>query len=80
MKISCPGAGNIKGTPTLKVKQCPGCGKEIELFSTDPAVTCSCGFVAYNDIVSCISWCALARECVGDEVYEQYMKNKDIRR
>ncbi len=72
--IFCPGAANIKGTPTLDVKTCPQCGGEIELFSTDFKRTCQkCGFVAYNDTMSCIKWCQYARECVGDEMYEKLM-------
>jgi ribosomal protein S27AE len=71
----CPGAANISGTPTLKVKKCPECGTEVELFSTDQQVACAkCGFVVYNDIISCIRWCKVARECVGDEMYEKLMK------
>ncbi len=76
-QISCPGAANIKGTPTLKIKKCPECGAEIELFSTDVKRECSCGFVAYNDTMSCIKWCAYARDCVGDEMYEMLMGGKE---
>jgi len=72
MKIDfCPGAGNIKGTPTLKVKRCPECGKEVEVFSTDMQVECPCGFIVYNDVQSCVKWCKAARECVGEEMYRQ---------
>jgi len=68
----CPGAANISGTPTLKIKKCPGCGDEVELFSTDQQQTCGkCGFIVYNNIQSCILWCDKARECVGDEMYER---------
>ena len=70
----CPGAANISGTPTLKIKQCPQCGSEVELFSTDTQIACSeCGFTVFNDIQSCIRWCSYARECVGDEMYEKLM-------
>ncbi len=72
--FNCPGAANIKGTPTLDVKICPQCGEEIELFSTDVTQPCKCcGFVAYNNIMSCIKWCQYARDCVGDEMYEKLM-------
>jgi len=72
----CPGAGNIKGTPELTIKICPDCGNEIELFSSDITAVCEqCHFIAYNDTQSCISWCKYARECVGDELYEQYMQS-----
>jgi hypothetical protein len=71
----CPGAANISGTPTLKVKKCPQCGRDVELFSSDLQVECPCGFVVYNNIISCIKWCKSARECVGDEMYERLMGN-----
>lgn len=76
MKTNCPGAGNISGTPTLKLKTCPDCGGEIELFSSEVQSACrTCGFVAFNNIISCIRWCKAARECVGDEMYELLMGN-----
>jgi len=47
----------------------------IELFSIDTQVACdNCGFIAYNDTLSCVQWCEHARKCVGDEMYEQMMK------
>jgi hypothetical protein len=69
--ITCPGSDGIKGTPTLKVEVCPQCGKEIELFSSEFLRTCRCGFTAYNNIISCISWCQYAIECVGEETYNR---------
>ncbi|MBQ6601916.1 MAG: hypothetical protein IJH99_00760 [Eubacterium sp.] len=62
-------------TPTLTEKICPVCGSVIEIFSIDTEVACDkCGFVAYNDTLSCVQWCEHARECVGDEMYEAMMK------
>ena len=62
-------------TPTLEEKICPQCGNPIEIFSTDTQVTCEiCGFVAYNDGLSCVQWCKYARKCVGDEMYERMME------
>jgi DNA-directed RNA polymerase subunit RPC12/RpoP len=62
-------------TPTIHEKICPNCGHEIELFSIDTQVACeNCGFIAYNDTLSCVQWCQYARQCVGDEMYEQMMK------
>jgi hypothetical protein len=69
----CPGAVNIKGTPTLEEKICPECGEVIEMFSVDTQVQCKCGIVDYNEIQNCVSWCKYARECVGDEAYEKIM-------
>lgn len=64
----CPGAARLK-TPTLEEKICPVCGNIIEIFSVDTEVACErCGFVAYNDALSCAQWCntqknAWARSC-----------------
>ena len=62
-------------TPTLHEKVCPKCGNIIEIFSIDTQVACDhCGFVAYNDTLSCVQWCEYARKCVGDEMYERMME------
>ena len=77
MPDHCPGAANFR-TPTLAIKKCPQCGEEVELFSNDISVKCSCGFVVYNDIESCIQWCKHAKECVGDEMYNKLMAQKNV--
>ena len=62
-------------TPTISEKICPNCGAEIELFSTDTEVRCEkCGFVAYNDALSCVQWCKYAKQCVGEEMYQSMME------
>ena len=62
-------------TPTIEEKTCPQCGHTIEIFSTDTEVACeNCGFVVYNDALSCVQWCKYARQCVGDAMYEQMMQ------
>ena len=54
---------------------CPQCGNPVEVFSIDTEVTCDrCGFVIYNDTLSCVQWCKYARQCVGDEMYERMMR------
>ena len=61
-------------TPTIHEKICPQCGNVIELFSIDTQVACEhCGFVAYNDTLSCVQWCQYAKQCVGEEMYEAMM-------
>jgi transposase len=70
----CPGAAGLK-TPTLSLKTCPNCGEEIEIFSDEMKIACpTCGQVIFNDIVSCISWCKYARECIGEDMYQKYKK------
>ena len=62
-------------TPTIHEKTCPQCGSVIEMFSIDTQVSCEhCGFVAYNDTLSCVQWCQYAKQCVGEEMYEQMMR------
>ena len=67
----CQGKADI----TVEERTCPQCGHEIEIFSIDVDATCErdCGFVIYNDSLNCVQWCAYARQCVGDERYEQLM-------
>jgi hypothetical protein len=73
----CPGVASLRGTPTITEKICHECGEIIEIFSIDTHVICDCGCVAYNDTQSCIKWCAHARECVGDEVYEKFIGTRE---
>ena len=62
-------------TPTIHEKICPRCGSVIELFFIDTEVACdTCGFVAYNDTLSCVQWCKYARQCVGEEMYNHMME------
>lgn len=68
----CPGAAGMKN-PTIKEKICPQCGSVIEIFSTDTEVACdNCGFIAYNDALSCVKWCKYAEKCVGPELYKKF--------
>ncbi|MCL2607153.1 MAG: hypothetical protein FWD92_01155 [Methanomassiliicoccaceae archaeon] len=69
---------NIRGTPTLDIRTCPDCGNEIELFSDDVKAICeNCGFIVYNDVQSCISWCPHAKECIGEAAYKRLTERND---
>ena len=73
----CPGSANLK-TPTLKIKKCPKCGADVELFSIDVTVKCpNCGFTVYNDTKSCIQWCKYAEQCVGEKLYKKLKKEDE---
>lgn len=62
-------------TPTIIEKVCPNCGNVIELFSIDTQMPCEhCGFVAYNETLSCVQWCQYAKQCVGEEMYNHMME------
>ena len=68
-------------TPTIIEKTCPHCGSLIEMFSIDTEVACEkCGFVAYNDTLSCVQWCKYARKCVGDAMYEHMMEIAEMQK
>ena len=80
MVDQCPGASNIR-MPRLELKPCPRCGEEIEVFSNEASARCvKCGFVVYNDLLSCVEWCEYARECVGDRAYERIMQQLSERK
>ena len=73
----CPGAGGIKGTPNLKIKKCPECGCETEMFSTDSQIECTnCGNIIYNNLNSCVKWCSHSKECVGEDVLNSILANE----
>ena len=62
-------------TPTLEEKKCPQCGGLIEIFSVDTEAVCeNCGFVIYNDALTCVQWCQYAKKCVGEEAFKQLME------
>ena len=72
----CPGAIGIR-TPTIIIKKCPECDREVEIFSNEMQTKCSkCGFTIYNDLESCVQWCQYAEECVGEEVYKKLKKKR----
>ncbi|MEM3432842.1 MAG: hypothetical protein QXP27_01570 [Candidatus Methanomethyliaceae archaeon] len=74
MIYTCPGTANLK-TPTLEIRECPNCGYEIEIASTDLKAKCRrCGFTIYNDANSCIEYCQYAKECLGEELYNKLKK------
>ncbi len=78
MEYRCPGSSGF-GTPTLMIKKCPQCGAEIELFSIDAKAQCyNCGFTAYNDTNACIFYCEHARECIGDEMYDRLVADREV--
>jgi protein-tyrosine-phosphatase/ribosomal protein S27AE len=76
MFYRCPGTANLR-TLTIKIKRCPECGKEVEIFSDEMRVKCdNCGFMIYNDLQSCVQWCRYAKQCVGEEVYNKLRKKR----
>ena len=72
MIFKCPGSANIR-TPTIKIKKCPRCGGEVELFSIDMKVDCpSCRQTVFNNINSCAQYCQYAEQCLGPETFQKF--------
>ena len=66
---------------TIQDKICPRCGQEVEIFSVDTQAVCeNCGYVIYNDTLSCVQWCRYAKQGVGEETYERLMAFVRLRR
>jgi len=76
MNYKCPGQDDrdIK----VEILTCPDCGYRLEIFSDEIKVSCpKCkGLVCRERLPSCIDWCKFARECIGEERYSKYMRNK----
>jgi len=69
MIYKCPGSANVR-TPSIKIKKCPQCGGEVELFSIDMKVDCpACGQPVFNNVNSCVQYCRYAGQCLGSELY-----------
>ena len=67
---SCPGKDSLRNA-IITEKTCPQCGNVVEVFSCDTEVVCDkCGFVIYNDALTCARWCSYAKSCLGPEMYE----------
>ena len=71
MTTRCPGQDmrNLR----VELYKCPNCGAEVEIFSDELKAKCpKCGQKVYRDRVpSCIEWCAMARQCLGEERWKQ---------
>lgn len=70
--------GGCQGKPDphkVIEKICPQCGNIIEMFPVDGKMACdNCGYIAYNDTVSCVRWCSSAKTCMGEALYNAVME------
>ena len=71
MNGKCPG----QDTRNLRVSVhiCPNCSAEVEMFSDEMRVRCQkCKkYVHREKVPSCIEWCSSARQCLGEEKWQQ---------
>lgn len=77
MNYQCPGSSNIR-TPFPSYKKCSSCDGEVEIWSNELKTQCpNCGATVFREnIPSCIEWCQVAKECIGEEKYNQLMGDK----
>lgn len=76
----CPGA-KILRQPEPEFTSCPNCGEEVEIWSDEQKRPCPrCSETVIKDRgeeqVSCLDWCAMGKECVGEKAYQRYMQSK----
>ncbi len=75
---NCPGQDKRKIRPEPIICTC--CGYEAEIFSDEIKATCPrCRQVLCREVLpTCVDWCNSAKECVGEEAYGNYIKNKSL--
>ena len=76
MNMKCPGA-KLMRQPEPEIFRCPSCGYEVEIWTDEISAACrNCSTVVtrFQDM-SCIEWCKVAKECIGDAQYTSYMKS-----
>jgi len=73
---SCPGSKRIK-QPFPEETKC-NCGQTVEIWSDETAVVCKkCGKKVTREMLpSCLDWCSMAKECIGEQKYKNYLKTK----
>lgn len=76
MIFSCPGSQKFKQPQPENIK-CPFCREEAEIWTDEFAVACpGCKKKISRGGQSCLDWCKEAKNCVGENIYKRYLKNK----
>ena len=81
MISGCPGSQKFKQPQPENIK-CPYCQADVEIWTDEFETKCTdCKkIVSRNNSQSCLDWCKEARQCVGDKIYDGYMRSKKKRR
>ena len=78
----CPGQNTMFWRPEdIFEISCPHCGHALEFFKTDVKRPCPrCGEKVLNPRMdfSCAAWCEAAEECLGPEVYCEWMERQEL--
>lgn len=72
----CPGSERIKKPFPEEVK-C-SCGNVVEIWSDETSTICKkCQKEVTKEMLpSCLDWCSMARECMGEVKYKRYLESK----
>ncbi len=76
----CPGSKKFK-EPQPENLKCPSCGREVEMWTDEIQRACPhCKKIILRkqEGATCLDWCRYAKECVGQDTYDNYMQNKAI--
>lgn len=78
MTFACPGSQKFK-QPSPDIVKCAFCGSEVELWTDEAEAKCGvCKKTVLREAgQGCLDWCRYARQCVGGNIYDEYMKNKN---
>ncbi len=79
----CPGSRTLRD-PVPEEFACPRCGAAVEIWSDEAQRRCpSCGMAVRRGGSlgpACAEWCAAARQCLGDTLYEQWQRTRAAER
>lgn len=77
MIIKCPGSQAFSQPHPENIK-CSHCSADVEIWSDEVRATCpGCKkTVTREQEMGCLEWCKYAKECVGEDRYKKYIKNK----
>ena len=79
MILECPGAKFFK-QPEPQEVMCPLCYGDVEIWTDEANAVClDCGnIITRKQKQSCLDWCKFAKDCIGEELYKKYLKNKSV--
>jgi len=74
----CP--GQDRRFISAEALKCAACGYEIEVFSDEIKIRCPrCRGLVYRETLpSCVDWCRYAKDCIGEQAYNNHLQNKAV--
>lgn len=67
--------------PEIIERECPKCGRTVEMFADEEKTDCKCGNTVFkNKVPTCVEWCSAAEECLGDVIDVKKVKAEAKRR